>query len=322
MKNECQILGDITKIRLSNTKRFAIIDTASLARVDEFPGTWRYSKTAGCVVGSRPRGRGSVLLLSRWISKPSHREWVCFRNGNRFDYRRENLQIFSPYRNEYVITKDGKAALLILRDRSRKVVSETIIDVDDLDRVLSEGRWYLRKNDRYVAMGRNGVLLHRFLLNPPDDLAVDHINGDKLDNRKENLRILSHAANAQNRASANVSSKTGIRGVSWSKNMNKWWAQVKINKRLVHSSYHDNILDAEIAARNARALYMPYSPEAREVQSGVCSACHDGELNLKDYRGGLVECQYCGRIVLFERKDGSWQEIATDVHDGGLANVK
>lgn len=69
-------------------------------------------------------------------------------------------------------------------------------------------------------------------------------------------------------------------------------------------------------------LYMPYSSEAREVQSGVCSACHDGELNLKDYRGGLVECQYCGRIVLFERKDGSWQEIATDVHDGGFANVK
>lgn len=57
------------------------------------------------------------------------------------------------------------------------------------------------------------TILTRFLLEPPDDKVVDHINGDTLDNTDENLRVVPHAVNAQNREMLNSDSQTGIRGI-------------------------------------------------------------------------------------------------------------
>lgn len=74
-----------------------------------------------------------------------------------------------------------------------------------------EPRWYARG----FIQGKN-VYLHRFVLGHKklDNLQVDHINNDTLDNRRENLRVTTNKQNAENRAGAYSSSKTGVRGVS------------------------------------------------------------------------------------------------------------
>lgn len=59
------------------------------------------------------------------------------------------------------------------------------------------------------------------------DMDVDHINGNKLDNRLENLRAVSRSDNSFNRHKANLNSATGIRGVSWHKASQKYQVQVR-----------------------------------------------------------------------------------------------
>jgi hypothetical protein len=83
----------------------------------------------------------------------------------------------------------------------------TIALVDDEDefRIL-ERKWRLIKRrslDKtgYAVSSRSPhiIRMHRFLINAPEDFEVDHINGNTLDNRKENLRLATRSENAANR---------------------------------------------------------------------------------------------------------------------------
>lgn len=64
----------------------------------------------------------------------------------------------------------------------------------------------------------------------PDGMEIDHINHDRLDNRIENLRIVSRQENSVN-LSKRIDNTSGIVGVSWSKRMGKWRARISVNKK-------------------------------------------------------------------------------------------
>ena len=70
------------------------------------------------------------------------------------------------------------------------------------------------------------------------DAVIDHINDDKLDNRFENLRIVSNRENCSTVKNGTCSSQ--FKGVHWDKNKNKWKAQVYINKKKIHLGYFDD----------------------------------------------------------------------------------
>ena len=85
-----------------------------------------------------------------------------------------------------------------------------IFDIDDYE-VVSQYTWHKTTNGYFCNKGKNGaILLHRLIMNPPTDMDVDHINHDKSDNRKSNLRI---ATRSQNMANREYPNKTGYRGV-------------------------------------------------------------------------------------------------------------
>lgn len=79
-----------------------------------------------------------------------------------------------------------------------------IVDEEDFDRVNAikwyayetHGSWYAARktNDRIRKM----LLMHRFIMNPPRDKLIDHINWNGLDNRRTNLRICTHKENRNN----------------------------------------------------------------------------------------------------------------------------
>lgn len=108
-----------------------------------------------------------------------------------FDYRRSNLFIENESKDlgEYatITTIDGQ---------------EIVVDVDDLEALL-KFRWYVNSMG-YAEAKQDGrrVLMHRFVVNAPEDFSydevVDHINRNKLDNRKSNLRIVTQAENVKN----------------------------------------------------------------------------------------------------------------------------
>src|SRR3989304_7890749 len=69
------------------------------------------------------------------------------------------------------------------------------------------------------------ISMHRLILQPPKGMVVDHINGDALDNRRENLRI---ATRQQNQANSNKRKKktSAYKGVSWCIPRKKWKAKL------------------------------------------------------------------------------------------------
>ena len=95
--------------------------------------------------------------------------------------------------------------------------------------------------------------LHRLLMeihhpelrdNPK--LYIDHINGDKLDNRKENLRLATNQQNSMNRK-PHKNSSSKYKGVYWSKRENKWIAQIVINKKNKYIGRYQDEKEAALA---------------------------------------------------------------------------
>lgn len=85
--------------------------------------------------------------------------------------------------------------------------------------------------------GKKGVLiyLHRYLNQTPKGLHTDHINGDKLDNRKINLRTVTRAQNEVNKPKPKTNT-SGYKGVRFRKGMPKkpWYAAMKINQKFIY----------------------------------------------------------------------------------------
>jgi hypothetical protein len=86
----------------------------------------------------------------------------------------------------------------------------------------------------------------------PGDSQVDHINGIKYDNRRENLRLVTHSENQQNRRSA--------KGYYFHKRDNKWLAQITINGKNRYLGYYSTEEEARAAYLEAKAKLHPTSP--------------------------------------------------------------
>lgn len=87
------------------------------------------------------------------------------------------------------------------------------------------------------------ITIHKLILPVKDGMQVDHINGNKLDNRKENLREVTHQQNQWNKG-LYKSNTSGYIGVSWRERDKKWRAQIKINKENRHLGFFDDPVEA------------------------------------------------------------------------------
>lgn len=78
--------------------------------------------------------------------------------------------------------------------------------------------------------------LHSLLVAAPKGMHVDHVNGDKLDNRRANLRIVTPQRNQVNRRKLSKANASGTRGVAWTgaSSTNPWRAQITVNRKNVH----------------------------------------------------------------------------------------
>jgi HNH endonuclease/AP2 domain len=153
----------------------------------------------------------------------------------------------------------------------------TIVDGEDYEKVKGL-TWHLSShgyasNSKYCGGGRKNAKykttkMHRFILGLTSPKPhIDHINGNRLDNRKSNLRIVTQAQNTQNRG-LNTNNKSGYKGVTWSKESNKWVAGLTLNKKKYHLGYFADKHDAA-KAYNEKALEL-YGDYARlnEIMEG------------------------------------------------------
>jgi hypothetical protein len=86
-----------------------------------------------------------------------------------------------------------------------------------------------------------------------DDL-IDHINGDRQDNRPENLRIATESQNQWNRR-LNANNKTGHKNVKWIQRLKKYAVTLNVKKKCVHVGVFADLELAGLVAAEARDLY-------------------------------------------------------------------
>lgn len=111
--------------------------------------------------------------------------------------------------------------LIALRDKNKKIIDHAKVDIEDFENV-NKYKW--RKLDGY-AKGKvddKDILLHQFIMGtPPKDHLIDHIDNDRLNNTRANLRFATKGQNSQNRAKKdNCTSK--YKGVIWHSIAKKW----------------------------------------------------------------------------------------------------
>lgn len=169
---------------------------------------------------------------------------------------------------------DGDIATIhIVRRNGDKYV--TSIDVEELSKLEDWNTVYAGAHDKQfcaVVQRDNGlrregnsIYLHRLITNAPEGLVVDHINGNPLDNRKSNLRIITNAENGQNLKGPQSRSTTGIRGVYYSHRDNKYTTQVTIEGVRHYLGMYSTPEQAEKAVKNFRSKHMPFSTMDKEV---------------------------------------------------------
>ena len=145
--------------------------------------------------------------------------------------------------------------------------------IDPADRLrLSGHRWYIDRGyakrqmtfEERAFYGKRGfVYLHRAIMDAPNGMAVDHISGDRLDNRRANLRVVTSGENNQNRTRQRSDNKSGHRGVSWSNKEQKWIAQARVGDNYLRKGF-ETPEEAAAYASAWRQRFMPYS-EADKV---------------------------------------------------------
>lgn len=144
-------------------------------------------------------------------------------------------------KNKYEI--DGKTVKMY--DSKNKMF---LIDIEDLDKVLKycwtvNSRGYVVGATR-VDIGKKGLRLHRYLMDCTDTkLVVDHINHNPSDNRKTNLRVCTQQQNMFNQR-PNTRNKSGVRGVRFIAQMNKWETRFKFDGKERAVGYFENLTDA------------------------------------------------------------------------------
>jgi hypothetical protein len=122
-----------------------------------------------------------------------------------------------------------------------------IVDDEDYELVM-QWKWYYQ-NMGYAArkpsQGKH-YLMHRVIINAPEGTLVDHINRDRLDNRKSNLRLSLNSENYINKSTKRIGHTSKYRGVCYDPRTKWWMTQVSIGGKRVFFKRYRSEIDAAI----------------------------------------------------------------------------
>ena len=135
---------------------------------------------------------------------------------------------------------------------NRKDNKEMLFDVEDFDLI---NRTTSSVNVHGYAQGHldgKQQIIHRAIMNAPKELQVDHIDGNRLDNRKKNLRLVTSQMNNHN--------NTVAKGYVCDKRSNSYYARISINRKKIHIGSYKTKAEARAAYLAAKKIYHPTSP--------------------------------------------------------------
>ncbi|MEA1855604.1 hypothetical protein MKX67_18415 [Cytobacillus sp. FSL W7-1323] len=163
----------------------------------------------------------------------------------------------------------GETTVIFIKRRNGDVFN-TFIDTSDLEKVDSfPGSWFVnynKKTESYYVMGNTKnkegkpalIGMHRYIMDAPTDRFVDHVDRNTLNNKRNNLRIVTLSENNQN-TRVQKNNTSGARGVTWDKDKKKWRATVKYRGKVYYFGYHRTVEDASLAAKEGRKKLLPFA---------------------------------------------------------------
>ena len=174
-------------------------------------------------------------------------------------YRHGKILEHTIYDKNEIIVKDG-VAYMSLYDKTGQKVAETMFSERHIERVKNI-KWYARKGTNCKTLYVMGsmkdnvkIFLHRFILNVSNEMYVDHINGNGLDNRDENIRICSQAENSRNRIySSSIRRYPGVYQ-PYGENK-KWYAKITYMYKDYYLGVYDTFEEALEARKKAEEQY-------------------------------------------------------------------
>lgn len=166
-------------------------------------------------------------------------------------------------KNQYEVSEDGQTVTIWLNRKG--VIWGCSIDAEDLPKVdAMPNTWFAQWSEsartHYAQTRRriNGktlcLIMHRLIADAKPGHEVDHRNHEGLDNRRENLRIVTRSGNQMNRRGAASHSRTGHRGIYPYPRYGKFALHVTIEGKRKTIGYFSTI-DEAIAARNQYPEY-------------------------------------------------------------------
>lgn len=150
--------------------------------------------------------------------------------------------------------------------------TEFLFDLEDLPLIKGRDSWYCDKDGYLVSSYfyngvRRFVRFHRLVMHAKPGQCVDHINKNKADNRKKNLRCCERSENDRNRSlySCNTS---GVAGVYFDKQRKKWVASITYNHKKAYLGRYA-VKEEAILARLTKEveLYKEFSPQRELLES-------------------------------------------------------
>ncbi len=139
-------------------------------------------------------------------------------------------------------------------------ISGTVLYSDCDHNLILQHKW--RINAQGYAVNENGDRMHRLIMKPPKDQEVDHIEHDKLDNRREKLRVVQPILNRQNqkKRSGTISKYIGV-----TRKRQKWISSVNVDKK----TFRFGPFDSEKKAAMARDLFIFKNKHSHQLNFSI-----------------------------------------------------
>ena len=143
-----------------------------------------------------------------------------------------------------------------------------VVQFDDVDIDLIKQHGWRGVNRNYgcyvtTDINYKSQYLHRMLMTPKEGLEIDHVDGNGLNNRRNNLRVCTHAENSRNIHSVIGASKDKV--VYWRKERSRWVARIKVNYEVKWLGSFADEIDAAMAYNNAAVEHFGQFAQLNEV---------------------------------------------------------
>jgi len=154
--------------------------------------------------------------------------------------------------NEIIIK--GDIAEVVLYNNKTHEVARAIVDVEDVGKI-KDYKWHTSSKNYAETWieGKRALIQHVIMdIEQNKHKQIDHIDRDKLNNRKLNLRFCTQGENKRN-GGIYKNNTSGFKGVGWREKRKKWEVRIGANRKVIFLGYFENKTDA-VKAYNTAAL--------------------------------------------------------------------